>query len=277
MEDEIAYEVYAIRFGHLERSSKGNFLGGDSHDVPMPLDYYVWAIVGDGRVFMVDTGFDEATGRKRSRRIVTPVEKGLRTIGVDPAAVQDVILTHMHFDHGGNIALFPNARFHVQDGEMAFCTGRCMCHDVFRHHFEAEDVSDLVYRLFDGNVRLHDGDSDIAPGISVHLVGGHTAGLQVVRVRAGRGWVVLASDATHFYANIEQNRPFPAIHDLERMMEGFATVRRLADSSDHIIPGHDPEVLQRYPAVSAETEGWIVRVDRAPCALAGTRERSRGS
>ena len=104
----------------------------------------------------------------------------------------------------------------------------------------------------------------VAPGLSVHRVGGHTDGLQVVRVHTERGWVVLASDASHLYANMEQNRPFPAVYNVGDMIEGYRRVHELADSAQHVVPGHDPAVLTRYPAASSETDGWIVRLDAAP-------------
>jgi len=262
--EQETYRIYAIRYARLERRSSQNFIGGDGHDFDMPLDYYVWAIVGDSATYVVDTGFDAATGAMRNRDIIRPVREGLAAIGVEPATVRDVILTHLHYDHAGNHDLFPSARYHVQDREMAFCTGRHMCHGIFGHHYECADVQRMVANVFAGRVVFHDGFAQVAPGIELHRVGGHTAGLQVVRVRTARGWVVLASDAAHFRANLTRAHPFPAVFDLGAMLEGFALLRGLAASDDHIIPGHDPEVLDRYPAASAATKGWIARVDLAP-------------
>lgn len=258
------YRVYAIKYAHHERLSKENFLGGDPHDVLMPLDYFVWAIVGEKSTFIVDTGFDPEMGKKRARTVLRPPSEGLQAIGIDPGQVEDVIITHMHYDHAGNHGLFPRARYHIQDREMAYCTGRCMCHGTLSYAFEAEDVAVMVRRLFEGRIRFHDGSSEIAPGISVHLVGGHTNGLQVVRVRTGRGWVVLASDASHLYANMNQARPYPVVYNVGDMLEAYETLRRLADSPEHIIPGHDPEVLSRFPAPKKDLEGWIVSLDAPP-------------
>lgn len=258
------YEVYAIKYAHHERRASENFIGGDPHDGPMPLDYFIWAIVGEGRSFIVDTGFDLEMGAKRQRTMLRPPSEGIRAIGLDPGKIEDVIVTHMHYDHAGNHALFPNATFHIQDREMAYCTGRCMCHDELRVAFEPEDVAAMVRRLFEGRLRFHDGASELAPGVTVHHVGGHTSGLQVVRVRTGRGWVVLASDATHLYANLEQARPYPIVYNVGDMLEGFEKVKRLADSPEHIVPGHDPLVMTRYPAPNDALEGWIVRLDTPP-------------
>lgn len=258
------YEIYAIRYAHHDRPASENFIGGDPHDANMPLDYFVWAIVGEDRHYVVDTGFSPEMGKQRQRTMLRPPAEGLKAIGLDAEKVEDVIVTHMHYDHAGNHSLFPNARYHIQDREMAYCTGRCMCHGALQHAFEAEDVAVMVRRVFEGRVVFHDGSSQVAPGIDVHHVGGHTNGLQIVRVRTRRGWVVLASDASHLYANIEQGRPFPVVYNVGDMLEGFATVRRLADSPDHVIPGHDPEVLDRYPAPRDDLKGWIARLDAPP-------------
>jgi len=258
------YRVYAIKYARHERRSPANFIGGDTHDVPMPLDYFVWAVVGKDRTFLVDTGFDQAGADKRGRHITRPIHEGLQAVGIDPAGVQDVVITHMHYDHAGNRDLFPQARYHVQDKEMSFCTGRCMCHHPLALHFEPDDVASMVHKVFKGRVAFHDGDDEIAPGITVHHMGGHTAGLQVVRVRTEKGWMVLASDASHFYANMEGKRPFPAVYNVADMMEAYRRIYALADAPQLVIPGHDPQVLERFPAAGRKHEGWIARLDGDP-------------
>jgi glyoxylase-like metal-dependent hydrolase (beta-lactamase superfamily II) len=266
-QDDETYEIHAVHYAHHDRPAYQNFLGGDPHDNgPMPLDYFIWAIIGRTRRFVLDTGFDAAIARKRGRNLIRSPAEGLAMIGVEAATVPDVILSHMHYDHAGNHAMFPAACYHVQDREMAYCTGRCMCHDTLRHPFEATDVTAMVGRVFEGRAKFHDGSSDIAPGISVHHVGGHSLGLQVVRVRTRRGWVVLASDASHFFANFQQKRPFPIVADLTQMLEGYDTLHRLASSPDHIIPGHDPLVMLRYPASAPGLEGIAARLDADPVA-----------
>jgi glyoxylase-like metal-dependent hydrolase (beta-lactamase superfamily II) len=262
---EEVYEVHAIKYAHHARLAGANFLPPDPHDhSPMPLDYFVWAIKGGGRTFVLDTGFDEVVAKRRGRDLIRTPAEGLRMIGVEAGEVKDVILSHMHFDHAGNHAMFPAARYHIQDKEMAFCTGRCMCHPALRGAFEAEDVTAMVGRVFQGRAQFHDGVGEIAPGITVHHVGGHSLGLQVVRVRTRRGWLVLASDATHFNANFRQGRPFPVLADVVGVLEGYSTLRRLASSEDHVIPGHDPEVLARYPASAPGLEGIAARLDVEP-------------
>ena len=260
----MTYEIYAIRYGHHDRPSSDNFIGGDAHDVLQPLDYFVWAITGPGGPFIVDTGFDAATGKRRQRDLLIPVAEGLKAIDIRPDQVSSVIVSHLHFDHAGNHDLCPQARYHVQALEMEHVTGRCMCYPYLRKSFEVDDVVAMVRKVFAGRVTFHDGASEIRPGITVHRIGGHSKGLQCVRVKTRRGFVVLASDSTHLYAHIEQGRIFPIVYSAGEVIEGYETLKRLASSMDHIVPGHDPQVMARYPAVSPELEGIAVRLDVDP-------------
>lgn len=256
-----AYELYAIKYAHHERSASQNFLGGDPHDGPMPMDYFVWLVRGADVELVVDTGFNAATAARRQRQLLRPVDRALALMEVDAGKVCDVVITHLHYDHVGSFDAFPQARFHLQDLEMQYATGRNMRHEALRHAFEVEDVVGMVRRVYAGRVRFHAGDAELVPGISLHLIGGHTMGLQVVRVATRRGWVVLASDASHYYANMVEGRPFPIVYNVGDMMDGWERLRALADSPEHIIPGHDPEVLARYPAPAEALRGIVARLD----------------
>jgi glyoxylase-like metal-dependent hydrolase (beta-lactamase superfamily II) len=262
----VTHRIYAVRYGHLDRTSDRNFLGGDDHASRMPLDYFVWAIKGDGFSIVVDTGFDSAAAARRGRTLTRPVAEGLAAIELDPGDVLDVVITHMHYDHAGNVALFPRARLHLQDAEMAYCTGRAMTHAHLSAFFEAEDVVQLVRRVFDGRVVFHAGDCELYPGVTLHHLPGHTLGLQAVRVETARGPVVLASDAAHFWSNLEREIPFPVVADVPGYLESLRTLHKLAPSIDHIIPGHDPQVLARFPPETGTRD--IVRLDLAPLARA---------
>ncbi|MGD8324319.1 MAG: N-acyl homoserine lactonase family protein [Gammaproteobacteria bacterium] len=262
---DLTYAVYAIKYAELSRRTCENFIDGDPHDTSlMPLNYFVWAIVRHDRTIIVDTGFGAKIGAKRGRVITHPVEEGLAALDIDPSKVTDVIITHLHYDHAGNEELFPAATYHLQDDEMRYATGRCMCHHEISKAFEAEDVARMVHRVFDGRVHFHDGDAMIEPGVSVHRIGGHTMGLQAVRVNTDRGAVVLASDASHFYAHMETGRAFPIVYNVGELLDGYRRLRTLASSDRHIIPGHDPLVIERFPEASDATENWIARVDQSP-------------
>jgi glyoxylase-like metal-dependent hydrolase (beta-lactamase superfamily II) len=261
----MTWQVFALRYATHDRAAQVNFLMpvADAHD-SMPLDFYVWLLRdAAGREVLVDTGFDAATAQRRGRAIMRPVADCLRALGTAPAAIADVIISHLHFDHAGNLGLFPNARFHIQDTEMAFATGRHMCAACLRAPFEVEDVVKLVRAVHADRVCFHDGDGEVAPGVTVHRVGGHSDGMQVVRVETARGPVVLAVDAAHLYANMERQNPFPILFDVGATVQGWRRARMLAGGDPaRVIPGHDPLVRTIYPAVDAA--GEIVRLDLDP-------------
>jgi len=125
-------------------------------------------------------------------------------------------------------------------------------------------VKSMVDRIYRGKVQFHQKTKTLVPGISLHRIGGHTDGIQVVRVMTCRGWVVLASDTAHFYANIERGLPYPIVNSVAAMLQGHLEIQDLVDTHAHIIPGHDPLVLKRYPAAAEDTHGWIARVDLPP-------------
>jgi glyoxylase-like metal-dependent hydrolase (beta-lactamase superfamily II) len=277
MAGDDTYEVYAIQYAYrADRKRYETFITNawtdPLHDTEQPISYYVWAIVNRERTIVVDTGFgaDEAARRRRESGDLwqpdmrcTPTE-GLRMIGVDAGTVEDVIITHLHFDHAGSLDEFPRARFHLQEFEMQFATGPCMANGYFNGAYSVDHVIEMVRNVYRGRVAFHSGSAELAPGISLHHIGGHTMGIQAVRVKTKRGQVVLASDASHFYDNVEQDAPYPIVADVGAMINGFAKLRALAESPAHIIPGHDPLVMQRFPCASAASAGTAVRLDEDP-------------
>lgn len=261
VDDPQHYEVYALKYAERDARRPDHFIGGDPHDTPMPMDYFVWAIVGDdGEVWVVDTGFEQSDADQRKRRLVRSVGEALATIDIVAADVEQVILTHLHYDHAGGLAQFPNARFHLQDTEMSFATGRDMTHAAIAHSFTAGHIADLVHAVFDGRVAFHDGDIELAPGLTIHHIGGHTKGLQVVRVSTAAGWLVLASDASHYYENMTSGRPFPIVYHLGDMLDGHRRCFELASTSNLVIPGHDPLVLERHSPARPGLDGIAARL-----------------
>ena len=185
-------------------------------------------------------------------------------LGIDSTKVENVIISHLHYDHAGTLDHFPEAKFHIQDLELNFATGRHMGESTFRDVYSVHHVTRLVECVYQDRVVFHDGDEAIAPGVVVHHIGGHTMGLQCVSVATKRGTVVLAVDAAHFYENMEKPAPFPLVYSVADMLRGFHKMRAIAASPSHIIPGHDPLVMQRYPAPSMELQGVVVRLDEEP-------------
>ena len=266
------FQVFAIRYATSgPRSRRENFIMTDAHDAPMPMDYFVWLIRGAGRVVVVDTGFKPDAALRRRRVWLRDPSESLKLLGVEPARVDDVILTHLHYDHAGNVGAFPRARFHLQAAEMEYATGRHMRHHCLSMPFDVDDVVEVLRCVYVDRVDFHDGTAEVAAGITLHKVGGHTGGLQIVRVHTARGWLVLASDAFHFGENRQKRSPFPLVFNVGDMLEGFRLCESLADGNDMIIPGHDPEILERWPKVFDDNDD-IVRLDLPPAGeLAGSK------
>src|SRR5690606_21331799 len=207
---DAVWEAYAIRYARLdERRRADNFVPVDPHDGPMPMDYFVWLLRQGRRSILVGTGLGAEAASARGRKLLRCPIEALRVLDVDPASISDVVITHLHYDHAGNLDKLPNARFHIQADEVSYATGPCMCHPAIRHAYRVEDVVELVRKVYADRVVFYQGDATLAPGIDLIAIGGHTMGLQSLRVRTARGTVILASDASHYYENILGGRPFP--------------------------------------------------------------------
>lgn len=243
----MSYDVYAIKYAQSIRPSREYYLGHDPHDGPHPIYYYVWLIRGQGRTILVDTGFDAARAIARKRDFGRCPTAGLASLNIAPEDVDTVIVTHLHYDHAGNLDKFPAARFVLQDEEMRYATGRDMKHALIRLPFELSDVQTMLAHNYAERVDFVNGREVIAPGVEVHLVPGHSRGLQCVTVETARGRLCLASDAAHFYGNIRYGSPFPITVDVAATLHGHDRVAELAGVSDLLIPGHDPLVGEIYP------------------------------
>ena len=247
-----AWEVYSIKYADRNtRTRSDSFIFDDNHDAPHAMDYFIWLLRRGDEVILVDTGYDSEEAKARGRPIAMDPREAIAPFGITPEDITQVIVTHLHYDHAGGLHLFPNARLHLQSAEMEFATGPCMCHDTLRAPFTAGHICEAINRLYSGKVIFHDGDSQITEGVTVHRIGGHSRGLQCVRVNTQAGWLVLASDAAHYYENVFKRKPFPIVVDLQDMLDGFTMLERLASSPKLIIPGHDPLVRTYFPTTLA--------------------------
>ena len=249
------WEIFALKYAERgNRTRSESFIMDPHHETPHDIDYFVWLLTNGSKSILVDTGYDLEEANLRDRAIIQAPSAMLAEFGYAPDRIDTIILTHLHYDHAGSIKDFPNANLHLQELEMQYATGPCMCNNHLRMPFTGEHICDAVRSLYQGRLTFASGSTEIAPGVECHLIGGHSRGLQCVRVRTRRGWVVLASDASHFYENYRTGKPFPIVVDLENMLNGFDRLRELADSDDHIIPGHDPLVGKSYQAANGQNE-----------------------
>lgn len=256
------WEIHAIKYADRNtRTRADSFIFDDNPDAPHAMDYYMWLLRSGERSILVDTGYDHYEAAERGRPIRLDPRQALAPLDLTPEAVTEIIVTHLHYDHAGGLELFPNAHLHLQRAEMAYATGACMCHETLRAPFTAGHICEAITRLYQGKLTFHDGDSEIADGVTVHCIGGHSRGLQCVRVRTAAGWMVLASDAAHYYENFVAKKPFPIVVDLQDMLDGFNRLQELASNPRLIIPGHDPLVRTMFPKGVAD---HITRLDQGP-------------
>jgi glyoxylase-like metal-dependent hydrolase (beta-lactamase superfamily II) len=255
------FRVYAIRYARRDGRRGQHFHGYDARwDEPHPTAYYVWLAVSANHTVLVDAGIhpDRAAGVAGLEYLASPSQT-LAEMGVAAESVDHVVLTHLHYDHTGTAREFEAARYVLQRSELDYWTGP-WAERIARERWlvSESDLAHLRTAQKEGRVRLVDGDASVVPGLSVHLVGGHTAGMQVVRVRTAQGHVVLASDASHFYENIEDDRPFAILHSMTGMYGAFDRIKELSGGPHLVVAGHDPEVLDRFPPLSASLAGRVV-------------------
>lgn len=250
------WDVYAVKYAERNsRTRADSFIGDDHPAAPHGMDYYIWVLDNGVQQIVVDTGYDAKEAASRGRPILRDPAQALSALSINPLTVDTVIITHLHYDHAGGLSRFPLATFHLQAAEMAFATGPCMCDPDLQAPFTAEHVCEMVRHVYSGRVVFHQGDGQVAPGVTLHRVGGHSSGLQAVRVMTANGPICLASDAAHYYENFEKAKAFPIVFDYAEMQRGFELIKTLAQSAERVIPGHDPLVRSRYPAYG--TSGFV--------------------
>jgi len=261
---EPGYEVIAVKFG--ERATRRsqvflNWFRYGEEDAPIGMDYFVWVVRNANRTVLVDAGFTPEVGQRRGRTTTRPLPEGLAAVGVDPASVETVIVSHGHYDHTGYVEFFPRARVVVSAAEFEFWCDPVSRRGHLGHGIEWPDI-DVLRRLHEqGRVTLTRGVSDIAPGLRVVEVGGHTPGQTVTLVGNGDGGVVLATDALHYYEELEEDRPFVTVTDLPQMYRSFDLLRSLSSMPGAaLVPGHDPEVMRRFPPMAGEAGSFAVRI-----------------
>ncbi len=254
------FAVYAVRFAQ-RTGVRGQHLAGHDERSTEPHDtsYYVWIALSSTTTVLVDAGIDAATPVSitgfQFRDCPVAV---LQSVGIDTGDVDHLVLTHLHYDHTGCAHHFGDARYVIQSAELDYWNGPA----ADRNKREAwlcnsADVDRLRRPEIAGRVDVIDGDHDVSPGISAHRVGGHTAGLQVVRVQTPSDPVVVASDACHFFENLSEDRPSPIVHSTPDVYAAFDRVRELAGPDGVVLPGHDPAVMTRFEAAG---DPRVVRV-----------------
>ena len=251
-----AYEVLAVRYGTRQTSAADVFLSYPVYgeqDRPLGMDYFFWVARSPSRTIVVDSGFSPEGGAARRRTTLMDMATALRAAGVNPDDVGQVVVTHAHYDHIGGLPAFGSAEVIMTRSEYEFWTGPLGDRTLFAHHTEAAEISHLRSLRAAGRLTLTGRSHQVAPGVALTEVGGHTPGQAVVTVDGGPGRIVLASDAVHYYEELERDRPFTTVVNLADMYAAFDQIREMEqDAGTRVIAGHDPVVAECFPAFHGE-------------------------
>jgi glyoxylase-like metal-dependent hydrolase (beta-lactamase superfamily II) len=258
------WTVIAARYGTLETTLREAYYRWEAYgepDGPARLDYFFWVLRRGDETILVDTGFHPDAGRRRGRTTLIEPAEAMARLGISAATVSRVVITHLHYDHTGNLDVLPDAELLVPAIELDFWLSPMGARGQFAGSVEEDELERVRAAQAAGRVRRLVGGEEIAPGVHAVHLGGHTPGQMALAVFGdGAPPVVLASDAVHFYDELEQERPFAVIADLAEMYEAYDTLRELAGAEGRILPGHDPEVMERYPRVDGPAGDFAVRI-----------------
>jgi glyoxylase-like metal-dependent hydrolase (beta-lactamase superfamily II) len=219
---------------------------------------------GRPQVFVVDTGF--ASGRSMTGREFADFETPAEILGkveLEPKDVTTILLTHLHFDHAGNIGAFKNATILLQ---------RCEYEGwkrVLRLLPEApagkqnwtlssmnpHDLIQIDRAIADGRLTLIDGVHEVSPGLNLRLAAdSHTFGSQWIEILTPEGPYVLAGDVIASYANVERMWP-PGYHqgNCWNLLAAYREVQNSVGQAQwhRIVPGHDMELFRRMSSWNA--------------------------
>jgi glyoxylase-like metal-dependent hydrolase (beta-lactamase superfamily II) len=261
-----SWTVTAVRYGTLETTLADvyyRYWAYGEPDGPARLDYYFWILrdADDGETILIDTGFHPEAGRRRGRTCLIEPAEAMAALGVTPDAVSRVMLTHLHYDHTGNLDVLPEAQLLVPALELDFWQGPLARRPQFADAVERAELDGLRDAEAAGRVRRLIGGEELAEGVHAVHLGGHSPGQMALAIFGTGHPVVLASDAVHFYDELERDRPFAVIADLAEVYEAYDTLRELAGApGSHLVPGHDAAVMERYPRVEGEASAFAVEI-----------------
>lgn len=258
------WDVAVIRYGtrstHRSEVFLNHWLYGEP-DTETTMDYFCWLLRSPEQDIVVDVGYSREGADARGRTmLVDPVEV-LDHLGAGPSRRPTVVVTHEHYDHIGNLGRFADSRVVVSRREYDFWRSDLASRPLFASVSDRREIVALDQAAAEGRLDLVEGDGQLAPGVTVLEVGGHTPGQLMILVEGTSGSVLLTSDAVHYYEELEADRPFVHVADLPSMYAGFDRVTGLTRHHRDlvVIAGHDPLVAERVAAVDDPALPGVVR------------------
>ena len=242
------YELYALRYGRSAGTRWPLITSRPSE--PIDMAWMVWLAKGDSGCLLIDTGTSDVEGMAvQGITDYVPVEELLPRVGVTAEEIEDLVATHAHWEHGGDVDTFPNARVWIQEREMHYA--RFLVNErvpeVKALRFKDRQALDRVEE--DGRLRMYEGTESPLPGIEARLVGGHTPGSQYVSVPTAKGTAILAGDVAYLYDNLTENlAPWFCI-DRVQCESAIREIQQATETPELIIPGHEGKVFDRFPLI----------------------------
>jgi glyoxylase-like metal-dependent hydrolase (beta-lactamase superfamily II) len=242
------WRIHAIRYATIPSFPVRALVSGADSTRTLDIAMMFWLLEGPGdRRVLVDAGFyrPKFVTSWKPADFVKPSE-ALERLGVAPKSIQDIIVSHVHWDHLDGADLFPNARVWIQGEEYDYYVG---AGGVPAHPaIDSLDAAMLAGLMKAGRVQRVAGDAqEILPGITAYTGGKHTFASQYVSVHIAKGTAVIASDNLYLYENLERHRPIAQTLDSTSNLAAQERMTRIASDPRLIVPGHDPAVFQRFP------------------------------
>lgn len=259
-------EVFAVRHGRYLTSHADvyhRWSGYGEAGGPLEMAYYFWVVrPADGSPpTVLDTGFRAEEAERRGRTVLCTVKAGLAALGIAAEDVGTVVLTHLHYDHVGNIGLFPRARIVLARQEYDFWCGDPIARrPLFARHTDPKAVEALTEAYDEGRVHLFTDRVETAAGVEAIRVGGHTPGQLLVTVAGRDRRLLLSSDAAHYYEELERDRPTAVHTDLAAMYRVFDLVTDEIRRGATFVPGHDPLVTERFPSADCALPSHVTQL-----------------
>lgn len=246
--------VLSVRYGERVVRKNDVFYNYGAYGLPdgdLHMDYNFWVMKSGDKVILMDTGYDISARDWLGEISVMPTPEALKVIELDPLDVDMVITSHFHYDHIGYLGLFENAQVVSGQAEYDYWFGKRDANALEGEFTTAENLVPVEKAKREGRLRLISEPTEVFPGITVYQVGGHCPGEVVALVQTESGPFILASDAAHFYEQIENEWPFFAFTNLDEMRSALTFILKLSkETGATIIPGHDGRTRQKFPVAS---------------------------